>query len=461
MAFPKEHAARIRNPSEFKSFERMNDFFNQPGIHVINGKDEKGNNTIQSIRFSAASFTTKQAKKWLKDKRYHQSMFESANESVKMSTITLDRTNGEAFVAGGEIFIEKGITKQLFLKDMISTGTYVHPEEGWTLQVDRSRMDKWAKQFAAMKKAGLDIEVVVDHRRDAEGVRGDLIDVFRKGEKLWGLHEMKGADSIQLAERCKNVSVLIERDFKDSQGNIYDEAILHSSLCQQPVVPGQKEFIPIAASRASQSDKPVEVARLFLSTNFMENAMNEQQLRAFEKAMGLDEGTLTTDNAIVKIQEHTVATGSELEDLRAELEKLKEDVDDDEKKVDDNPKPEDKTVKLDPDVLDQQRENADEQIDGLVAQNKVTPAVAASLKKVLVGDVAKPNAFCLSRRVSGTDQSIVKGVVEALKQNDPVKLGEATRPQAMELSMQNEDQKDAEVQSEMVDMAGGPTTKDA
>jgi hypothetical protein len=84
MPYPTEHAARIKNPDQFKKIRRQNNKFG-PGIHVIWGitKDDKA--VIQAIRFDKTKFTESEAKKWLKDNKLNYLIFEEAtSNSLKL-----------------------------------------------------------------------------------------------------------------------------------------------------------------------------------------------------------------------------------------------------------------------------------------------------------------------------------------------------------------------------------------
>jgi hypothetical protein len=151
-----------------------------------------------------------------------------------------------------------------FWADGIHTGRYVHPAGRFELFVDRQRLDTWAGNFHRMKDAGVDVPVPVDHSTSARDNLGFVIDVQREGNTLKLLHQLIGEDAIKLAARNK-VSLAIDPNFIDGQGNAYGDCVVHSSLTPIPIVPGQAGFVPM--SRAVPTDstdpQPVTMAMVF------------------------------------------------------------------------------------------------------------------------------------------------------------------------------------------------------
>ena len=74
---------------------------------------------------------------------------------------------------------------QVFKKDMISLGTYVHPVHKWKLNVTLDRMKKWVSAFSTMKENGVDVEVPLDHSLSAGKNIGYLKDMMIEGGTLF------------------------------------------------------------------------------------------------------------------------------------------------------------------------------------------------------------------------------------------------------------------------------------
>ena len=134
-----------------------------------------------------------------------------------------------------------------FWKDVIGVGRFRHPVTGQTFEVDQARIDRWIAKFRRMREAGIEIPTPVDHSDRAEDNRGFVVDARRVGGKLQLLHEVVGEDAAKLALRNR-CSVFIDPDYTDEHGKRWGEVIAHSAFTPKPVISGQGEFVPFAAS---------------------------------------------------------------------------------------------------------------------------------------------------------------------------------------------------------------------
>lgn len=85
MPYPNEHAARLKEPSQFIRFARMNGQ-GGAGVDFIVGFKKGGGSEVQAIRFSKDKFTADEAKKWL-------TAYESKH---KVKAISFDAAAGDA-----------------------------------------------------------------------------------------------------------------------------------------------------------------------------------------------------------------------------------------------------------------------------------------------------------------------------------------------------------------------------
>lgn len=79
MPYPNEHAARIKNPKQYKKLRRKNNQLGN-GVHVIFGIKKEQSAEIQAIRFSVTQFTALAAKAWLKKHDFTPILFEAAKK---------------------------------------------------------------------------------------------------------------------------------------------------------------------------------------------------------------------------------------------------------------------------------------------------------------------------------------------------------------------------------------------
>lgn len=361
---------------------------------------------------------------------------------------------GDVFqMMGNEGENEHGQPVQRFRKELISVGKYHHPVHGWDLTVTPERMDRWVASFQKMQQTGVDIEVVVDHSRKVEAVRGYIKDIFREGNKLYGIHEMIGEDAVKLAQRVKNVSVLIDKNFKDGKGNAYGEAITHSSLVQQPIVPDQEGFIPIAASQDGQSDD--YQIPLYYTLEQETKTMEKDMLELIRKLTGNAE--LVEEDALSKLEEHHTSLSTQVTELGQQLKELQNKKP--EPKDKDKDKDKDEPASISPDMAEQMASTASQQLSLLVDKGKILPAVKDKLEEALVGPSGGRNLMTLSIMDQPDNTSVLSKVIDALQENDVVKLGEHTGHQVLELAHPGGDSKDdhdPEVTKEMVNEVNGP-----
>lgn len=324
---------------------------------------------------------------------------------------------------------ENGITQ--YKKDMIKLGTYIHPIHKWKLNVTEDRLYKWLTNFKAMRENGVDVEVPLDHSFSAEKNLGYVIDAMvEKDAKgvltLFGILAVKGEEANNVIERNKNVSVWIAENYTDGKGTFYGEVIKHCSVVQQPVMPQQESFVQIAASMQGTEEK---IPIYFLGSNNMKKELLEQ----FRKLFGFDDKVTeeTLFSAIEtglkekkvedkKIQENLLSLKAQLEKATSKAASMGEE----EKGMDAN-------------TLELVGTTMADKLELLVSSGKITPAVSKSLSSALIGAQGSRNEKALSLGENQTP-SVATLVIDALKENDALKLKEQTNSQV--LSQQNPDE---------------------
>jgi hypothetical protein len=364
------------------------------------------------------------------------------------------------------------VAPRRYLKDLIATGEYKHPKLGWTLDTDGARMGRWCKAFSKMQENGVKVPIYADHNPGAESCLGYLCDVFRGGDpkafarnpglfklppekmpldpkRLYGVHEFADDTSESVANRVGQVSVLIDKAMKDGKGNDYGEAIRHVAVTPEPVVGGQSGFVRLAASRVDEGESD-EAGVFVLTIGEVEEPGTDRKVEnkpmTPEELAGLagllpenQRAGVTGDNILARLQTHVGGLVQQHGDLRQQL----------------------AASTLAPEVEDMLVEGAEDGLDGLVACGHILPATRDKLVKALIGEAGHRNAYALSRTVSKTPTSLVKQVIDALKDNDPVKLGEQTKGQHKTLALSRQTPgagdtaADPKVTESMVNMAGG------
>ena len=336
-------------------------------------------------------------------------------------------------------------TSLSYCKDVLANGSYKHPVHGWKLNVDDQYLDKLCAAFDQMQADGVKVPIYADHKPSTQTHLGYLSGVTKGGPealkkypalaklpadkapldptKLYAIHDFSSPEAAKMAQGVGQVSVLIDKKFKGGNGKEYGEAIRHCAVTPEPVVGGQKGFCQMAASRDAGGQDDVSVfVRIDGDTSIAEtNMLTETELAlARTHFPESEQQSVTTENAVEKLGERFVALSKAALDLEAKV----------------SEQGSNKAPAIDPEALDMLAENTEVALSNLVAAGKITPAVKTKLQAILIGSGEARNVYALSRNVSKTPKSIAASVIDALKDNDAVVLGEKTRAQTISLSRQ-------------------------
>lgn len=352
-----------------------------------------------------------------KDRKDTGQAFVLATESSAVQAIERTERNGQPVAT--------------FRKDIAKVGMWKNPEQGWQINVTVERMDRWLAAFKRMQEDGIDTEATKDHSFEIDKLMGYVVEMERDGDTLYAIHEIIGEDNIKLAEMTKTVSPWIDLDFVGGpKGRSYGEAIIHSSLSQQPVMSGQDFFVEIPALAAS-GRAASRVAVYKFAAKEASVSMNPKLLEALQKLIGADE-SLTEDNAAEMLSKAFSDLTADRDDLSKMLTEAKGAIETLTKAA--KAKGDDKPPELDPDVEDQLVEGVEARTEAMVNSARLTPAARKTFHDRFVGPPGKRNAYALSRAISGTPQSFVNMFLDVLAANDPVALGEKTHAQTAVLS---------------------------
>lgn len=314
-----------------------------------------------------------------------------------------------------------GVPIRLYRKEMIKKGEYIHPKTKKVINVTDELMDEWIENFGKMQENGVRIPIPVDHSFDAEKSKGQLIDMFRDGDSLYGIHELAGDDIPNLLARCPETSIYCDESFVDGKGNKYGRSILHNSIVQMPVVPGQTGFEQVSAFAASHN------AEVFVTGEIIGDDNVDELINSLKNLLGLDE--LDKDTAIEAIQQRISQSDeakAKTEDLEKQVEELKNKLE--QAKKEEKPKIASETLEVVADA-------AQMELDSYVNNGDITTAVAASIRGMFIGAEGERNAMMLSMLPTGEDgrkKTMLSQVLPLFKQNKAaIDAGEASGAQAL------------------------------
>jgi hypothetical protein len=92
--------------------------------------------------------------------------------------------------------------------------------------------------------------------------------------------------------------------------------------------------------------------------------------------------------------------------------------------------PKDKKASIEPNTLELAATTMDERIQMLVQKGNIIPDVGKKLQSILIGEQGKRNIYTLSLG-DNASPSIATLVINALSDNDPIKIGEQTKAQVL------------------------------
>jgi len=448
MAF-KEHTALIAEATD-EQLTRHNNKLGD-GVHAI-----MCGSVLHRIQFTKSDTQFKSlglAKTWLKENNYTALSTEAAKAGQSM--LTFDLQGAKAFDAITGVDNSGDLPKQTFLKDMIQVGKYIHPVEGWELEVDEERMDRWIAASLEMEKNGVKVEVNKDHSFKADDAFGEVHGLFRRPNDkgimtLYGQHTIIGQDGIELAQKVPRVSIWIEPALVDGMGRFYGEAIIHSSIVQQPVVPDQQGFVKIAASNGRTS--------MAASLRLSNNGAPTMDLTPYRELLGLgDDVELTEDNLLEKVGDHVKALSTKNTELGDKVTELDTKVNE----LTTAMAASNKKIDVDPDALDMMADGMEMKVDALVEKGHVTPKAASMLKNLIVGTPDARPVMALSRKACGGAEPWGTRLIAALEESKPVDLKQHTNAQVLSRQTPGTNDDDTGADASTIAQMAGVTKEEA
>lgn len=342
-------------------------------------------------------------------------------------------TGSEALSVSGQFDGGDGQPHQMFVRDVIRKGSFVHPSSGQQIDVDQNRLQHWADQFRKYSDAGHKVRVPMHSHRGENG--GWVRDAWVEGDRLKVKLEAIGDDAIKATAR-NMVSVGILPDFKDAEGREFSDFIEHVAVVPNPVVNKLEDPEAVAASvgggyidsaltgatmphkRGEKTMKNIiQLCNEKLGTKLSEDA--DEKTIAETLGPKLDE--LAKGDPVKPVAEHLgvqFSADSAGDEIVKAIKQRDEKVQQLEAEINKN-----KPVELSREVKVLSQRQLETELSTLVNEGRITPAVSDALKPMLATDTM------LS--VGDSDQPNYAPIIEALKKNEPAELGEKTPAQNM------------------------------
>lgn len=328
---------------------------------------------------------------------------------------------------------------RLFRKELIHVGEFIAQSDGkpdFQFGVNEKTLHHWAATHQQFRKNGITVPLPLEHSFNPEKNRGEVLemDVAKNDDgvlALFGTVEFADEEAEKLAS-TSDVSIFVPPEWTDGKGNTYVRPIRHVALTDYPTIPGLDKFEAIAASLAKKGVK--------------EMAIHLETLQSLATAMGVEiaDGATpeTIQAAILRAFKAGATTSASLTD---EVKKLKEKIEASTKKPDDDKKKsgDDKDImpkSIAASIVPIMVDSRGMKIDKLVDDRAIVPAVAEKLK----AQFCDTDKLVLLLSADGSANDGFDGVIDSLKDNDPVKLNEEkTGKQTMKLSNINDPKQNA------------------
>lgn len=241
-----------------------------------------------------------------------------------------------------------------FEKEVLRVGRWVHPAGKFVLEVTRERLARWAKAFRRMVEKGVRVPVPYGHSYDARDNAGFVSDMRVEEDRLVAVLDIpREEDAARIGATATDVSVSINPDYVDGEGERYGEVIEHVAITNYPVVSGQENFVPLAR----EGDGETEVVRLEMER--AGEAAAEGAVAESEESVGAEDTTTAEFGAKENALATDAAEADALQMARAEREALSARVE----------------------ALEEER--VEREVESLVMSGRVPPAVEGHVRRLL------------------------------------------------------------------------------
>lgn len=138
--------------------------------------------------------------------------------------------------------------RSLFRKEVLRVGRWVHPETGSPVVITRETLEKLAANTTRYLELGHKVPAPDGHVEATAANRGWWLGFTLEGDKLFGVLEVENPETAAtIGREIRDVSVFA-RPWTASDGTKFDQVLLHVCVTSHPVIPGQENFVRLAAS---------------------------------------------------------------------------------------------------------------------------------------------------------------------------------------------------------------------
>lgn len=144
----------------------------------------------------------------------------------------------------------------LFRKEVARVGRWVHPNTGAPVEITRSYLEALVANTTRFLELGHKIGAPDGHTESAAKNYGWWLGFTLEGDKLFGILELENHEvAAKVGREIRDVSIFA-RPWTASDGTPLDPVLLHVCLTCNPVIPGQDNFVRLAASQEIPMSTP-------------------------------------------------------------------------------------------------------------------------------------------------------------------------------------------------------------
>lgn len=176
-----------------------------------------------------------------------------------------------------------------YRKELIKAGKFIKASTGQAFEVTSEVIDHWIKTFQRMAVNGVKVPIPLSHAAvdNPEKNVGWVHSMFRENDTLVAI---MGLLDPELA-LTTDVSIYVQGEVIDGNGEKYVEPITHVALCTNPVIPGLGEFVKLSLSKG---DSDMELRKKIAAL------------------LGIASGESTDESVVLALQSKLAAPGTVL-----------------------------------------------------------------------------------------------------------------------------------------------------
>jgi len=146
----------------------------------------------------------------------------------------------------------------IFVKEIVHVGEFKKGAQN--INIREAHLDHWKKTFAKMSKLGMKVPVPVEHTKDPERRRGEVLDLEKKLNSrgvpaLYARIKFRDSDAAKLSQ--SGVSIYVPKEASSGLGHTFMNPLEHVAITDYPVIPDLEPFAQaLSLSFTPGGDKP-------------------------------------------------------------------------------------------------------------------------------------------------------------------------------------------------------------